>query len=88
MTDLYRFNVGQEDMGWSGPELRSMLVGQGWLVPVEAEVVATVTADIEYDNPDQGDQRYSIHVDDLPYPGEYQVVSVYNSEGYEEATDE
>ena len=85
MSDRQLYRI---DYGMTGKIDRiniSGLMRNNVLVPVEAEVVTTVAADVEYDNPDQGDQRYSIHVDGLPYPGEYQVVSVYNSEGYEEA---
>jgi hypothetical protein len=50
------------------------------LVPMEYEVVAVVEADVSYDDPDPGDQKYSLHVDDLPYPGEYRIVCVCEGE--------
>ena len=59
----------------------SLKTGEKLLSRVEweatIEVIAKGTADVVLNDPDQGDQKYSITFDDLPYPGEYELVVNY-----------
>lgn len=53
-------------------ETIEVLREHGWAV--EDEIINTVQADTTFDDPDQGDQLYTLRTQTVPYPATYLIV--------------